>query len=91
MLAIRYAYFFNGILLYLTIYRTNEPTICTTNKEKRRKTVTYLESVDFLWVTKFFLGVAALWKFFSVRSWVWCGCIIGNSSGSSPVCGVIGP
>ena len=22
---------------------------------------------------------------------MWCGCIIGNSSGSSPVCGVVGP
>ena len=22
---------------------------------------------------------------------MWCGCIVGNSSGSCPVCGVVGP
>ena len=76
-------------LVYLTIYPANEPPIYTANKEKRRKTVTYPESVDLLWVTKFFSGSLRCGDFFSVRPWVWCGCIIGNSFGSSPVCGMV--
>ena len=28
---------------------------------------------------------------FSRSGPLWCGCIIGNLSGSSPVCGVVGP
>ena len=61
------------MLVYLTIYPTNEQTICTTNKEKRKKkTVTYSESVDFLGVMKFF--------------WVWLRCEDFSWSGLG--CGV---